>query len=85
MVQLADQQGLKTTERIGGLLFDEMAIQEDLVVTHQGATSFFTGQVDLGDHGNQIRIQRKGRKEVEYRSNEMCHDIIENVQTVNFL
>ena len=62
MVQLADQQGLKKTDRIGGLLFDEMAIQEDLVVTHKGEDSFFTGQIDLGEHANEIRIQRKGNK-----------------------
>lgn len=61
MVQLADEQGLKKTDRVGGLLFDEMAIQEDLVVTHKGESSFFTGQIDLGEHANEIRIQRKGK------------------------
>ena len=61
MRQEADNQGLDADDRRGGLIFDEMSIQEDLVATHKGTESFFTGQVDLGEHGNQLSLQRKGK------------------------
>lgn len=61
MVQLANDQNLKPRERTGGLVFDEMSIQEDISVTFSGHASFFTGQVDMGMHANKLRNQRQGK------------------------
>ena len=56
--QIADD--IPVSERNGGLCFDEMTIQDDLDVTHRGINSFFSGQIDMGDHANSMRKARQG-------------------------
>ena len=60
MHQEAENQGLKKEERIGGIIFDEMSIQEDLTVTHSGQNTYFSGLVDMGNLGNSFLQRRRG-------------------------
>jgi hypothetical protein len=52
----------------GGILIDEMNIQDDLVITKKGDTWDIIGMVDMGDTNNTIREVINGRKKVEMAS-----------------
>ncbi|ELT87513.1 hypothetical protein CAPTEDRAFT_190460 [Capitella teleta] len=64
----ADEHGLKPDERVGGLIFDEMSIQEDIHVSHRGIKSYYTGLVQHNEEGDALVQLRKGKSEVQLAS-----------------
>lgn len=48
-----------------GLIIDEMAIQEDLVIDRAGDNWKLVGMVDMGETNNNISVICKGGKRVE--------------------
>ena len=61
MKEEADKQDLNSDERIGGIIFDEIAIQEDLTCcSHQETGPYLSGTVDMGTHANRLYSQRTG-------------------------
>jgi len=61
MRQEADRLHIEEHNRVGGVIFDEMSIQSDLVAVHRVGRSSFSGLPDLGPHGNGLAMQRKGK------------------------
>ena len=61
MREEADKLQLDEDERIGGVIFDEMAVQEDLLLnSHKTTGLHFSGVVDMGTHANKLYSQRTG-------------------------
>ena len=46
----------------GGILIDEMSVQQDLQIVKQGGDMCLVGNVDLGDLGNLLDAISKGVK-----------------------
>ena len=49
----------------GGILIDEMTIQDDLVITKKGDKWEIIGMVDMGITNNAIKVLTNGQKKVE--------------------
>lgn len=58
-----DKQNVPEFGRHGGLIVDEMTIQDDLIITKSGDTWNLVGFVDMGSTNNNIDIICKGKKE----------------------
>ena len=52
----------QVSNRQGGLLLDEMAIQEDLQICKRGGTFSLMGFTDMGAEANSVEILTKGKK-----------------------
>ena len=61
MTQEADRLHMKSHDRIGALVLDELSIQEDLSVVYKGYNTAFTGQVCTTPHGAALVAERTGR------------------------
>jgi hypothetical protein len=62
MEREADRQGVKNFGKRGGLIVDEMSIQDDLVITRKENTWSIVGGVDMGKMNNDIDIICNGGK-----------------------
>ena len=60
MKQEADRQNLSESARGGGIILDEMAIQEDLSLVSKGVRSSFSGQATLTPFTEVLIERRKG-------------------------
>jgi len=60
MRQEADRLELKPEDRVGGIIFDEMSIQEDLSVVHKICDTHYTGLIDITPHCNALFQKRTG-------------------------
>jgi hypothetical protein len=49
----------------GGILIDEMTVQDDLIISRTGDTWNIVGMVDMGDTNNAIKVLTDGKKKVE--------------------
>jgi hypothetical protein len=60
MKQEADRINLKPYQRVGGIVLDEMSIQEDIALVHKGVQTHYTGQVSITPHCAGLIEERKG-------------------------
>jgi hypothetical protein len=60
MVKEADKKGIKEHGKRGGILIDEMTIQDDLQIIKKGDSWSIVGAVDMGDMNNKIDIMKVG-------------------------
>lgn len=49
----------------GGILIDEMAIQDDLVISKTGDSWDIVSMTDMGETNNNIKILADGRKNIQ--------------------
>ena len=59
MQQEADAQKLDVTDRVGGIIFDEMSVQEDLVAIHRPGNTTLSGQVDYGNAAADTAVKQR--------------------------
>ncbi|CAC5402768.1 unnamed protein product [Mytilus coruscus] len=64
MKKEAERQQVSFFGHRGGLLLDEMSIQDDIEVTRKGDAREFVGTVDMGQTNNTISTITNGKKEV---------------------
>jgi hypothetical protein len=57
-----DRQDIPQSGRHGGIVIDEMTIQDDLVITKSGDTWKLVGYVDVDDTNNNIDVICNGQK-----------------------
>lgn len=55
-------------DKEGGILIDEMAIQEDLQISNRGGHFSLVGFIDMGEEANNIQILIKGEKHMKLAS-----------------
>lgn len=60
MHEEANRLGLSSNDRLGGVIFDEMTIQQDIQLEKNGSVLEFTGFTDLGREGDMCNQLRKG-------------------------
>ena len=60
MEQEAGERKLSADERVGAIVLDEMAIQQDLTLIHKGLETCYAGQVEVTDYPQDLINQRKG-------------------------
>lgn len=60
-----EKQNVPDFGRHGGLIIDEMTIQDDLIITKSGDAWNLVGFVDTGSTNNNIDIICKGKKEMK--------------------
>lgn len=60
----AEKQALSEFGKHGGLVIDEMSIQDDLIITKSGDTWHLVGFVDMDKTNNNIDIICHGKKQV---------------------
>lgn len=65
MVKEADKNGIKEHGKRGGILIDEMTIQDDLQIIKKGDSWFIEGAVDMGDMNNKIDIIINNERKVK--------------------
>ena len=65
MKEQANSQDLSQFGYHGGLLVDEMTIQDDLVITKHGDSWNIVGVIDMGHVNNNIKIITGGKKKVQ--------------------
>jgi hypothetical protein len=65
MKKEADRQKISSFGHSGGLLLDEMSIQDDLEIMRKGDAWEFVGAVDMGQTNNAITIITNDKKEVK--------------------
>lgn len=51
--------------RVGGIILDEMSIQQDIQINKNGEVVELVGFEDIGEEGNTCNILRKGKREKE--------------------
>ena len=56
MAREAEQQKLPVFGKRGGLILDEMSLQDDLTITRKDDTWLFTGECDIGETNNAMSI-----------------------------
>ena len=56
----ADRAGLKPHQCVGGLVLDEMSIQEDLSLIHKGMDTYYAGLVSTTPLGKHLENERQG-------------------------
>jgi hypothetical protein len=64
MTKEADKQKVSDFGKHGGLVIDEMSLQDDLVITRQGDTWNLVGVVDMDETNNNIDVICQGKKRV---------------------
>jgi hypothetical protein len=60
MQQEAERRQLQEHQRVGGIVLDEMSVQEDLTVIHKGMQTYYAGQVVTTDLCQALVNDRKG-------------------------
>lgn len=60
-----DRQNIPEFGRHGGIVIDEMTIQDDLIITKSGDTWKLVGYVDMDDTNNNIDIISNGKKRMQ--------------------
>jgi hypothetical protein len=65
MVKEADKKGIKEHGKRGGILIDEMTIQDDLQIIKKGDSWSIVGAVDMGDMNNKIDIIINNERKVK--------------------
>lgn len=64
-MQEISRQNVSEFGRHGGLVIDEMSIQDDLIITKSGDTWNLVGFVDMDTTNNNIDIICNGKKKVQ--------------------
>jgi hypothetical protein len=62
MVDSAKQKELPSHGYAGGIIFDEMAIQEDIQIDKKGGKCHLSGTTHYGEDGDNLEIWRNGKK-----------------------
>ncbi|KAL3857566.1 hypothetical protein ACJMK2_012217 [Sinanodonta woodiana] len=65
MVREADRQKISEFGKHGGILIDEMTIQDDLQISKEGDTWNLVGAVDMGEINNRIDVIMNGQKKIK--------------------
>lgn len=60
MHEEADRRGMGESDRLGGIIFDEMSIQQDIQIEKDGHVLELTGLTNLGTEGDLYNKLRKG-------------------------
>jgi hypothetical protein len=63
MHEEANRLGMDENARIGGIVFDEMSIQEDIELQKNGGVLELCGFTELGAEGDLCQILKKGTRE----------------------
>ena len=66
MESTASEKHLPESGRHGGVIFDEMTIQQDLQMDYRAGSATLTGTVDLGKEGNALDASKK-------KNNSQCY------------
>ena len=61
----ASRRNISSFGHRGGILIDEMTVQDDLVITKKGDKWDIVGMVDMGRTNNSIKVITDGQKKVE--------------------
>ena len=64
MQKEAERQSVPAFGRHGGIVIDEMSIQDDLVITKKGSEWHLVGMVDMGEVNNDIDVIQRGEKKI---------------------
>ncbi|KAK3101742.1 hypothetical protein FSP39_006029 [Pinctada imbricata] len=65
MIKEATTQNISPFGHHGGLVIDEMTIQDDLIIERRGSLWHFTGIVEMGSTNNNIDILCNGGKKIQ--------------------
>lgn len=60
MHEEASRRGLQEKDRLGGIIFDEMSIQQDIQIEKNGNVLELNGFTELGKEGDMCHQLRKG-------------------------